>query len=182
MLASEPNNALHPCIFHGEALNIIDRRWPPEYSVTVCSSIVCYLFKGLFWCWTSVEQRDTTRICVSGEQRSSRSSTPHLLIDLFIFLCFFFSLSFFHTLQSACPSRKSIIFSFSEQIFVNPFGNEEYRAAATRKWLISGLMTCRRLMDTYGFWFRFNYAKIFHFQTRSIICEIYITLAPSYHS
>lgn len=98
------------------------------------------------------------------------------------FSLFFFSLSFFHTLQSACPSRKSIIFSFSEQIFVNPFGNEEYRAAATRKWLISGLMTCRRLMDTYGFWFRFNYAKIFHFQTRSIICEIYITLAPSYHS
>lgn len=80
-----------------------------------------------------------------------------------VFFLFFF---FFRTLESACPSKESIIFSFSEQVFVNPFGNEEYRAAATRKWLISGLMTCRRLMDTYGFWFRFNYAKIFRFEEK----------------
>lgn len=181
MFASEPNNARHPCIFHGEALNIIDRRWPPEYSVTVCSSIVCYLFKGLFWCWTSVEQRDTTRIC---EWRTTFLAIEHssFAYRSLHFSLFFFSFFFFRTLESACPSKESIIFSFSEQVFVNPFGNEEYRAAATRKWLISGLMTCRRLMDTYGFWFRFNYAKIFRLEEKYNLWNIYHILVPSYHS
>lgn len=104
-------------------------------SPSALPSFVIYL-RDSFDVERANEQRDTTRICVH-RVLNNVSRDRALLICLSISSFFlFFPFFFFRTFESACPSRESIIFSFSEE--VNPFGNEEYRAAATRKWLISG--------------------------------------------
>ena len=80
------------------------------------------------------------------EHSSFAYRSLHFSLFFFLFSFFFF----FRKFESACPSRESIIFSFSEE--VNPFGNEKYRALPPHSKMANKRgMTCKCLMDTYGF-------------------------------